>query len=69
MSRVVFNTGGKFVNKVVLCQRCETHKKLLIDNYCWRCGIAVKSGQKRETTENAFQMSSKNGQTTAAGRA
>lgn len=62
MSRAVFNTGGKFVNKVVLCQRCETHKKLAIDKYCWRCSLAVKMGQKRETAENTFQMSRKNGQ-------
>lgn len=47
MSKFAFSTGGRAVNKVVICQRCHVNKKLAIDNYCIPCGIAVLSGEPK----------------------
>lgn len=47
MGKFAFSTGTRAVNKVVICQRCNTNKKLAIDNYCVYCGIAVLSGEPK----------------------
>lgn len=47
MGKFAFSTGTRAVNKVVICQRCKTNKKLAIDNYCIPCGIAVLSGEAK----------------------
>lgn len=47
MGKVTFNPGKLKNNKVMLCQRCEKHKKLEADKYCVRCQIAVKNGESR----------------------
>ena len=42
MARAVFNSGGKFVNRVNTCPDCKRHKKLAIDNRCIKCQIRHK---------------------------
>jgi len=49
MGKVAFNTGTRKVNRIVICQRCNTNKKLAIDKYCVRCGIEIKDMQQPET--------------------
>ena len=48
MGKVTFNPGKRIANKVVICQRCNTHKKLAMDKYCVKCGIAVKDGEPKQ---------------------
>ena len=55
MSRAVFNTGGRLVNRVVLCQRCGIHKKLFIDKYCIKCSIAVKDGAPKALENKSYR--------------